>query len=215
MKKILSRLLPFLKTSRRQQKREDAPETHYTWCQRTYDIGVNSYVVRGSFVNPERVKIGKYCAIAYGVVIGLDNHPIHHLSSHGFSCTADPTHMYSELDVPASRLRPNPLRGKTIVGNDVWIGRNAIVMGGVRIGDGAVVGAGAVVTKDVPPYAIVAGVPARIIRYRFDEATVRRLLASRWWDYPPEFITNELVFDDIEQCLQALEKNRHLLMQQQ
>ena len=188
-----------------------APETHYTWCQRTYDIGINSYVVRGSYVNPDKVKIGKYCAIAYGVVIGLDNHPIQHLSSHGFSCTADPTHMYSALDVPAHRLRPNAAKGKAIVGNDVWIGRNAIVMGGVRIGDGAVVGAGAVVTKDVPPYAIVAGVPARIIRYRFDEATVSRLLASRWWDYPPEFIANELVFDDIEQCLQTLEENRHLL----
>ena len=79
------------------------------------------------------------------------------------------------------------------------------------IGDGAVVGAASVVTKDVPPYAIVAGVPARIIRYRFDEGTVKRLLASRRWDYPEEFIATRLKFDDVEQCLDVLERNRHLV----
>ena len=97
------------------------------------------------------------------------------------------------------------------IGNDVWIGRNAIIMDGVTVGTGAIVGAAAVVTKDVPPYAIVAGVPARIIRYRFDEGTVKRLLANRWWDYPEEFIATRLKFDDVEQCLDVLERNRHLV----
>ena len=72
-------------------------------------------------------------------------------------------------------------------------------------------GSAAVVTKDVPPYAIVGGVPAKIIRYRFDENTRKRLLDSRWWDYPEEFIATKLKFDDIEQCLSVLEMNRSLL----
>lgn len=69
------------------------------------------------------------------------------------------------------------------IGNDVWIGQRAMVMGGVRIGNGAVVGAGAVVTKDVPPYTIVGGVPAKIIRYRFSDKVVKKLQSSKWWDY--------------------------------
>jgi len=71
----------------------------------------------------------------------------------------------------------------TRVGHDVWIGDNSVIMSGLTIGTGAVIGAGAVVTKDVPPYAIVAGIPGRILRYRFDERTIDRLLASRWWEY--------------------------------
>ena len=97
------------------------------------------------------------------------------------------------------------------IGHDVWIGYGAIIMDGVTIGTGAVVAAAAVVTKDVPPYAIVAGVPARIIRYRFDDDTIRRLLESRWWDFPEEFIATRLKFDDVKQCLDVLEQNRHLL----
>ena len=97
------------------------------------------------------------------------------------------------------------------IGHDVWIGYGAIIMDGVTVGTGAIVGAAAVVTKDVPPYAIVAGVPARIIRYRFDENTIKRLLESRWWDFPEDFIATKLKFDDVEQCLDVLESNMHLL----
>lgn len=195
--------------------RKDGPlyGPYYDKCQALYDIGINSYVVDGAFVNgAPQVKIGKYSAIALGAVVGLSEHPIHHISSHGFTCSPDPYRVYGEIRVPPERLRPHKsYRGRTIVGNDVWIGRNAIVLDGVKIGDGAVVAAGAVVTKDVPPYAIVGGVPARVIRYRFDPKTCERLLRSRWWDYPQEFIATALVFDDVEQCLDVLEKNRHLL----
>ena len=75
-----------------------------------------------------------------------------------------------------------------MIGNDVWIGYEAVVMAGVHIGDGAVVAARAVVTRDVPPYAIVGGVPARIIRMRFDERTIARLLETAWWDWPADRI---------------------------
>ncbi|MGK9221787.1 CatB-related O-acetyltransferase [Microbacterium barkeri] len=80
-------------------------------------------------------------------------------------------------------------RGDTVVGNDVWIGREATILPGVTIGDGAVIGAHSVVTKDVAPYEVVGGNPARRIRMRFDEEDVRRLLAVRWWDWPIERIT--------------------------
>ena len=120
-------------------------------------------------------------------------------------------HAYFELFVRADKLVPWRTTRPVIIGNDVWIGRNAIIMDGVEIGSGAVVASGAIVTKDVPPYAIVGGVPAKVIRYRFDEQTIERLIESRWWDYPDEFIENELKFDDIEQCLSVLAMNKSIL----
>jgi virginiamycin A acetyltransferase len=82
-----------------------------------------------------------------------------------------------------------PSRGDTIVGNDVWIGYEAVIMPGVRIGDGAIVAAESVVTRDVPPYGVVAGNPARLVRTRFDETDVDRLLRAAWWDWPVELVT--------------------------
>lgn len=188
---------------------------YYDKCRQKYDIGINSYVVDGACVTPEITHIGKYCSIAYGAVIGLSQHPLTHISTHGFTVAQDPFRVYGEIQVPPNRLRPHTgYRGRVTIGNDVWIGWKAIVMDGVTIGDGAVVAAGAVVCKDVPPYAIVGGVPAKVIRYRFDQDTCERLLKSRWWDYPQEFIATQLVFDDIGQCLKVLEANKHLLQAQ-
>lgn len=82
--------------------------------------------------------------------------------------------------------------GETIIGNDVWIGKDVNIMGGLTIGDGAIIGTGAVVTKDVPPYAIVGGVPAKVIRYRFDEATISAFLRIKWWDWEDEIIKERL-----------------------
>ena len=79
---------------------------------------------------------------------------------------------------------------ETIIGNDVWIGEKVFIKDGIRVGDGAIIGAGAIVTKDVPPYAIVAGVPARIIRYRFDEDVILKLLKIQWWDWSDEKLAN-------------------------
>lgn len=95
------------------------------------------------------------------------------------------------------------------IGNDVWIGRSAIVLPGVVIGDGAVVGAGAVVTKSVAPYAIVAGNPAGVIRFRFDEEVVLRLLAIRWWEFDDETLRGlGPCFDDVARFLDAVESGR-------
>ena len=93
------------------------------------------------------------------------------------------------------------------IGNDVWIGRNAVIKDGVTVGDGAIIGTSAVVTKDVPPYAIVVGVPARIIRYRFSPEIIEALLELRWWDLPLEKIQH-LPFNDVPRCVEELRKIR-------
>lgn len=120
--------------------------------------------------------IGSFVSIANGVVIGGGRHPMEWV---GMSPV-----FYEGRDSVKAKFAEHPRDAvrRVGIGHDVWIGRSAIVLAGVQIGHGAVVGAGAVVTRDVPPYAIVAGNPARHIRYRFDEPTRQRMLASRWWD---------------------------------
>ena len=97
------------------------------------------------------------------------------------------------------------LKGPTIVGNDVWIGYNSVIMPGVHIGDGAIIGTRSVVTKDVPPYTVVAGDPARPIRKRFDDDTIEKLMALKWWDLPDEEIREflpELINGHIDAVLE-------------
>ena len=154
-----------------------------------------------------RAEIGAFCSIGARTAINPFNHPTEWLSIHEFQY-----HPRSYDWVPEyrhfRRLERTPdmfLRSK--IGNDVWMGHNVNVMGGITVGDGAVVAAGAVVTKPVPPYAIVAGVPARIVRYRFDEPTIERLLAVRWWEFDLGELSG-LDFRDVAQCLPRLEELR-------
>lgn len=132
----------------------------------------------GSYTGPNSVirdcEIGKYCCISWGVSVGGRNHNYESASL-----------MQGIPLKQALGVEPAPLDHEPFcrIGNDVWIASNATVIDGVHIGDGAVVGAGAVVTKDIPPYAIVVGVPTKVIRYRFSECMIRRLLTLRWWDW--------------------------------
>lgn len=128
-------------------------------------------------------EIGQFCSISDEVVIGGAEHPIEWVST-------SPVFQNVKHAGPKKRFSKHDFEGiaRTHIGNDVWIGRKAIVKAGVNIGDGAVVGSGAVVTKDVPPYAIVVGMPAKIIKYRFDENTIAKLLKTRWWDLSDEEI---------------------------
>lgn len=121
--------------------------------------------------------IGAFTSIANGVVIGGARHPMEWV---GMSPV-----FYAGRDSVKTKFSEHVLAKHPAVdvGNDVWIGRSAIVLGGVTIGDGAVVGAGSVVTKSVPPYAIVAGNPARIIRYRFEDKIIRELEDIQWWNF--------------------------------
>ncbi|MBD3786500.1 MAG: CatB-related O-acetyltransferase [Sphingomonadales bacterium] len=127
---------------------------------------------------PERLEIGKFCSIAHGVrfITASSMHPMGGVSTYPFR-------IFSRDDISAYREECAG-RGDTVVGHDVWLGFEARVMPGVRIGHGAIVAACAVVSRDVPDYAIVAGNPARVVRMRFDPETVARLLALAWWDWP-------------------------------
>ena len=133
--------------------------------------------------------IGKFTAIANSVRIGAPNHPMGRASQHRF------TYVPEYYDATASRDRDffADRRGdRVIVGNDVWIGHAAILLPGVTVGDGAVIGAGAVVSRDVAPYTIVGGVPARAIRNRFDGSVAESLRRIAWWDWQDELIFERL-----------------------
>ncbi len=133
-------------------------------------------------------RLGRYCSVAHGVEV-LSDHPTDWLSSHTFSYwdifegqwLAQP--QPEGAIVPPPQVLPFEPWKQVILGHDVWIGAGVKFRGGVTVGTGAIVAAGSVVTKDVPPYAIVGGVPAKLIRWRFPEAERARLLASAWWRY--------------------------------
>ena len=137
------------------------------------DIGLYSYGWFRAGPIAEHTKIGRYCSIGPGVRILPENHPLNYKSTHPYFYLKSLGFVEKEM-IPAKKLE---------IGNDVWIGQSAIILRQVsKIGDGAVIGAGAVVTKDVPDYAIVAGSPAKVIRYRFSQENIQKLKKEQWWN---------------------------------
>lgn len=161
-------------------------------------IGAHSYV-NGGLIR-EFTDIGRFCSIAHGVAIGVGDHGLHLVSTHPFASQA--AHDASHAS-PYRSDTTRPWNARTSIGHDVWVGMNVVVRAGCRVGVGAVLGAGAVVTTDVPPYAIFAGVPAKLVRYRFPEDVRLALLASEWWDYPLELLS-QLPSNNIELFLEKL-----------
>ena len=144
-------------------------------------------------VNGDRLKIGKFCSIACGAkfLFTSGNHSMQSLSTYTFPI------FHEEWGLDAKDIRSAwDNKGDIVIGNDVWIGYEAVILSGVTVGDGAIVGARAVVTKDVPPYTIVAGVPAHPIRKRFDEEVIAKLQALRWWDWDEK---------KIKRCIPAIQ----------
>lgn len=129
-------------------------------------------------------EIGMYTSIASGVIIGGARHPMEWagMSPVFYAGRDSIKKKFAEHELPMAKT--------TTIGNDVWIGRSAILMSGIRVGDGAVIGAGSVVTKDVPPYAIVAGNPAKIIRHRFSPSIINELEQIQWWNLPEDKLRN-------------------------
>ena len=140
-------------------------------------------------VNKEKLVIGKFCSIACGAkfLFNSANHTLSSLSTYPFPIFFDEWGL-EKSDVAAAWDR----KGDIVIGNDVWIGYEAVILAGVTIGDGAVIGARAVVTKDVPPYTIVGGVPAKTIRKRFSDDVISKLLKMKWWDWPEETIKRHI-----------------------
>ena len=130
----------------------------------------------------ERLRIGHYCSIARDVLFVFGEHRTDRVST--FPLRTLLTGSAENIDATD--------KGAITIGSDVWIGTRAMIMSGVKIHHGAVVAGGAVVTRDVPPYAIVGGVPARVIRFRFDEATIKSLLAIAWWEWPDQLVRERM-----------------------
>lgn len=140
-------------------------------------------------INDDKLIIGKFCSIACGTkfLFNSANHRMNSLSTYPFPL------FFEEWGLDRQDVADSwDNKGDIIIGNDVWIGYEAVIMAGVTIGDGAIVGTRAVVTKDVPPYTIVGGVPARPIKKRFSEETIEKLLELQWWNWPPEELAENI-----------------------
>lgn len=147
---------------------------------------------------------GRFSSLAGGIIFLMGgNHPIKSVSSFPFDIPRVVESFFGKVHpgiraVPKVRHNPHQI----IFGSDVWIGRCVTIMGGVKIGNGAVLGANAVVAKDIPPYAIAVGNPARVVKYRFDEDTIKKLLAVKWWNWSLEKIADNLpLMNDVEKFL--------------
>lgn len=144
-------------------------------------------------------RIGKFSSISWGVTIGPEDHDYKKITSHSFLYS---TKAFTLVD----RKRYSPFERDCIIGNDVWIGCNATILRGVTIGDGAVIGANSLVNKEVPPYAIVGGSPARILKYRFAEDIIARLLTIKWWNIPIALISENADLFNAEPSHSILDK---------
>jgi len=164
-------------------------------------VGMNEscYIARGT--------IGAFCAIGARTSINPFNHPVDWLSTSEFQYHPNSFDWVEEYRDFVRLDRTPDMYPRVRVGNDVWTGHNVNIMAGVNVGDGAIVAAGSVVTKDVPPYAIVAGVPATVKRLRFAERTIERLLEARWWELDLADLSG-LPFRDVDRCLDAIEEIR-------
>lgn len=156
-------------------------------------IGEYSYV--GTNSNVVHADVGKFCSIASDVSIGMASHTLSHISTSPIftECHNGTKTSWVESNINAAETK------RCIIGNDVWIGAKVLIKDGVHIGDGAVVGAGSIVTHDVPPYAIVAGVPAKIIRYRFSPEVIATLQRLAWWNWPETLLKQKIKYFQTQQ----------------
>lgn len=164
-------------------------------------MGAMSYI--GDYTVVINSIIGKFTSISWGVTIGPEEHDFNRVTNHSF--------LYSTKSFQLVKEKMySPFVKECVIGNDVWIGCNSTILRGVTIGDGAVIGANSLVNKDVPPYAIVVGSPAKIIKYRFDKEIIQALLKVKWWDYPLEIISEYAELFALEPTLDVINKIKNI-----
>lgn len=177
-----------------------------------YDTSFDGYMGYGSYVSHNvsfSGKIGRYSCIASAVAVVNGFHPIEKaISLHpAFYSKKNSVRLsfWVQEDIKERRYADDNGVYSVEIGNDVWVGYGALIMAGIKIGDGAVIAAGAVVTRDIPPYAIVAGVPAKVIRFRFTEEQIEKLETLRWWDKPTKWLReNAEYFENVDRNLEKL-----------
>lgn len=162
-----------------------------------HDVQLDDYSYVAKNCSISHCSIGKFCSIGPNFCCGLGIHPTNGISTAPmFYSTAKQNGMSLCTENKVAETK------QSVIGNDVFIGANVTMLDGVRIGDGAVIGAGAVVTDDIPPYAIAVGVPAKVVKYRFDEPTIKALLGKRWWNGSEEDLQKvERYFWDVKSFL--------------
>ena len=153
-------------------------------------VGAYTYISVGTDI--ENAEIGKYCSIADHCRIGMSSHSLGYLSTSPIFTQS--MNALQERWVKEDVFEHKSDDERVILGNDVWVGSHALIKGGVHIGDGACIAAGAVVVKDVPPYAIVGGVPAKVIKYRFSSDMIDRLLEIKWWDLDDSILKRKIKY---------------------
>ena len=162
------------------------------------EVTLGDFTYIAGNTNISKTTIGKFCSIGPDCKIGLGKHPTKDfVSTHPVFFST-----LKQAQVTFADRNYFDEFAYIIIGNDVWLGANVIVVDGVKIGDGAVVAAGSVVTKDIPPYAIVGGVPAKIIKYRFEKEEIEKLLQLKWWDMDVEYLKENFIkFHDVKSLI--------------
>ncbi|WP_320969867.1 CatB-related O-acetyltransferase [Bacteroides nordii] len=164
-------------------------KTHLLRCSKLVNVSIGEYSRIGVNCSVTNATIGRFTAIGKDSVVGLGQHPTNYISTNSVFYRKGQFH-----DDWVKALNNFEESKRISIGNDVWIGRRCIIMDGVKINDGAIIAAGAVVTKDVPAYAIVGGVPAKILKYRFTSEIIDKLLEIAWWNLSDDIITQWIDF---------------------
>ncbi|MDD4556197.1 MAG: CatB-related O-acetyltransferase [Alphaproteobacteria bacterium] len=166
-------------------------------------LGKFYYSAPDIFIRSPETEIGNFCSLGMRVILGHGEHPLSFLSTSPYFYSNKLRYKKTENAIYDEFEASEPIK----IGNDVWVGDDVYIKSGIKVGDGAVIGTKSLVTKDVPPYAIVVGCPARVLKFRFDENTIEKLLKLKWWDLEDEIIKS-LPYDDVQLTIKKLEELR-------